>query len=152
MRLKLANEALPTTIGSREWPEALDGPGVLVDDDDWMLDDDEVDDGCETSNPTTSNTIIEGVPPPRIDASNENVVPEPASNIRVLSNARPANIPVYDDGNFEEVYAKSIATLLKIVETQFRQLAWNDTPLEVHQPATNQEVRLIQRYSICMLT
>ncbi len=36
VRLELAHEALPTTIGSRELPEALDGPNVLADDDDWM--------------------------------------------------------------------------------------------------------------------
>jgi hypothetical protein len=150
---ELGDEALPLTIGSRDdLPEAVDGLDVVADDDDWMLDDDDVDDGyCETSNPITSNTIIEGVQtPPRVDASNDNVAPEPASNTRVISNARPADIPVYEDGNFEEVYAKSIATPLKIVENQFRQLAWNDTPLEVNQPATNQEVRLILRYSICM--
>ena len=94
-------------------------------------------------NPITSNKTIEGVPtPPRVDASNDNVAPELASNTRVLSNARPADIPVYEDGNFKEVYAKNIATPLKIVENQFRQLAWNDTPLEVHQPATNHEVIL----------
>ncbi len=60
-----------------------------------------------------------------------------------MLNVRLAVIPVYDDGNFEEVYARSIATPLKIVENRFRQLVWNDTPVEVHQPATDQEVGLM---------
>ncbi len=85
-----------------------------------MLDDNDVADGYETSHLPSSNTRIEGVPPPRADASNDNVAPEPTSHTNLLSNARPADIPVYDDGNFEDVYAKSIATRLKMVENQFR--------------------------------
>jgi hypothetical protein len=139
----VANEAVPVAKGTCELPETLGGPDVGSDDDSWMLDEDSVDGGCETSQPPTMNTIIEGFLQPRADASNEHGAAEPTSTTSVVSNARPADIPVYDDGNFEEVYATSIATPLRIVEGQFRQLMWNDTPLEVHQPATNQEVWLI---------
>ena len=107
-------------------PETLDGPGVSYGDDDWQLSDDDVG-GCDTLHPPNH-------------ASDESVAPLPTSNTSIVSNVRLADIPVYDDGNFEEVYARSIATPLKIVENQFRQLIWNNTPVEVNQPATDHEV------------
>ncbi len=57
-----------------------------------------------------------------------------------MRNATPSEIPVYDDGNFEEVYVASITTPLRMVEHQFKQLQWNEAPLEVHQPVTDEEV------------
>ena len=107
-------------------PETLDGPGVSYGDDDWQLSDDDVG-GCEISHPP--NNVFD-----------ESIAPLPSSNTRIVLNARLADIPVYDDGNFEEVYATRIASPLKIVENQFRRLVWNDTPLEVHQSMTNHEV------------
>jgi len=123
---ELATEGATPATGSCELPETLDGPGVSDGDDDWNLIDDDVG-GCEISHPPNH-------------ASDESIAPLPSSNTCIVLNARLADIPVYDDGSFEEVYATSIASPLKIVENQFRQLVWNDTPLEVHQPATNHEV------------
>ena len=107
-------------------PEALGGLHVSDDDEDWLLSDDDV--GGYDTLPLPNN------------ASNGSVAPMPTSNTSIVSNVRLADIPLYDDGNFEEVYARSIATPLKIVENQFWQLIWNDTPVEVHKPATDQEV------------
>jgi hypothetical protein len=119
-------EGTSTANGSCDLPEALGGMHVLDEEEDWLLSDDDVG-GCDTLHPPNH-------------ASDESVAPLPSSNTSIVLNARLADIPVYDDGNFEEVYARSIATPLKIVESQFRQLVWNDIPVEVHQPATDQEV------------
>ena len=69
-------------------------------------------------------------PPSREDA---------ASNDRVPRESYSA-IPVYSKGNFEEVYVASIQNPLMIVENQFFQLRWNETPVEIHPPATGVEV------------
>jgi hypothetical protein len=122
----LAAEGISMANGSCDLPEALGGLHVSDGDEDWLLSDDDVG-GCDT------------LPLPN-NAPEESVAPLPTSNTRDVSNVRLADIPLYDDGNFEEVYAKSIATPLKIMENQFRQLIWNDTPVEVHQPATDHEV------------
>jgi hypothetical protein len=74
--------------------------------------------GCDTLHPPNN-------------ASEESVAPLPSSNTSIVMNAGLADIHVYDDGNFEEVYARNIATPLTIVEDQFRQLVWNDNPMEV---------------------
>ena len=72
----------------------------------------------------------------------------------IISNASCLDIHVYDDGNFEEVCVASIAQPLKMVEDQFKQLQWNDTPLEVHKLASDEEVcpltlQLIGRGCVC---
>jgi len=65
---------------------------------------------------------------------------QPTVESTYISNASPSDIPLYDDGNFEEVYAASITPPLRMVEHQFKQLHCNETPLEVHQPVTEEEV------------
>jgi hypothetical protein len=69
------------------------------------------------------------------------VVPDDVTPYGILHNVCLANIPVYDNENFEEVYASSIARPLQMVEDQFRQLIWNDNSVKVQQPATIKEVR-----------
>ena len=67
----------------------------------------------------------------------------PTSESTTIINAFYSDIPLYDDGNFDEVYVASIATPLRMVEHQFKQLHWNESPLEVHQPVTHEEVSLL---------
>jgi hypothetical protein len=62
------------------------------------------------------------------------------TNGNIVANASCSDIPVYDNGNFEEVYNASIAQPLKMVQDQFKQLQWNDTPLQVQKSASDAEV------------
>ena len=62
------------------------------------------------------------------------------SGSSIIENASRSDIPLYDDGNFAEVYAASISPPLRMVEHQFKQLHWNESPLELHQPVTDEEV------------
>jgi hypothetical protein len=59
---------------------------------------------------------------------------------------------VYDSGNFEEVYASSIEQPLRLVEEQLKQLLWNEAPVEVHQPASDDEVWLYTSNCLRMCT
>jgi hypothetical protein len=85
------------------------------------------------------------VPALGASASNDIEVSEqhPTSESTTITHASHLDIPLYDDGKFEEVYAASIAPPLRMVEHKFKQLHWNESPLEVHQPATDEEVWLL---------
>ena len=66
----------------------------------------------------------------------------PAGNM--MPNAVPSQaIPLFDAGNFEEVYAASLATPISVVENQFKQLLWNETPVQVNTPATEPELQTV---------
>ena len=61
-----------------------------------------------------------------------------------MPNAVPSQaIPLFDAGNFEEVYAASLATPISVVENQFKQLLWNETPVQVNTPATKPELQTV---------
>ena len=57
-----------------------------------------------------------------------------------IPNSCHSDIHVYDSGNSEEVYASSIEQPLRLIEEQFKQLLWNDAPVEVHRPVSDDEV------------
>jgi len=91
--------------------------------------------------PSQSSSVCIGEDEPRQPERQPNIGVHPPSREDVASNDRVPRasydaIPVYSKGNFEVVYVASIQNPLMIVENQLSQLRWNETPVEIHPPAT----------------
>ncbi len=92
----------------------------------------------EYSPSTPRSDVIVSIP----EANEMEVDSRPQISATTIPNSCHSDIPVYDSGNFEEVYASSIKQPLRIVEEQFEQLLWNEAPVQVHQPDNDDEIWL----------
>ncbi len=82
----------------------------------------------ESSPSTPTSVVILNTPV----ANDTEVDTQPQVNVATIPNACHSDIPLYDSGNVEEVYASSIEKPLWLVEEQFKQILWNRSPVKVH--------------------